>query len=65
MTRIRVPLSEQIEYMERHRDKGSEMLKSNPSYERAVDVSQAILMSLAEKQFYENDFREFMEQRTK
>jgi hypothetical protein len=57
MTRIRIPLSEQIEYMERHRDKGSEMLKSNPSVERAVDVSQAIVMTLTAYQAFEHEMK--------
>jgi hypothetical protein len=52
---IRVPLSEQIEYMERHRDKGAEMLKSNPGIERAVDVSQAIVMTLTAYQAFEHE----------
>jgi hypothetical protein len=54
---IRIPLSEQIEYMERHRDKGAEMLKTNPSYERAVDVSQAIVMTLCAYQAFEREMK--------
>ncbi|MBO9589556.1 hypothetical protein [Devosia sp.] len=55
---IRVSLSEQIEYMERHRDKGAELLKANPSMARAVDVSQAIVMTLCAYQAFEHEIRQ-------
>jgi hypothetical protein len=53
--RVRVPLSEQISYMERHREKGEAMVKDNPGMQRAVDVSQAIIMSLAAYQAFEHE----------
>lgn len=55
---IRVSLSEQIEYMERHRDKGAAMLKTNPGMERAVDISQAIIMTLCAYQAFEHEIRQ-------
>lgn len=55
---IRVPLPEQIEYMERHRDKGAAMLETNPGMQRAGDVSQAIVMTLCAYQSFEREIKQ-------
>lgn len=57
---VRISLAEQIEYMERHRDKGAEMLKSDPrpTIERAVDISQAIVMTLCAYQSFEREIQQ-------
>lgn len=41
-----VPLSTQISYMERHRDKGREIAKTKPETQAAVDIAEGILLTL-------------------
>jgi hypothetical protein len=53
MTRIRVPLSDQISYMERHREKGRELVKTNPGTQGAVDITEAIILTLTAYQAFE------------
>lgn len=55
MTRIRVPLETQISYMERHRDKGRELVKTNPGAEAALDTAEAILLTLTAYQAFEHE----------
>lgn len=43
---IRVPLSTQISYTERHREKGREVVKTNPGAQDALDTTEAILLTL-------------------
>jgi len=52
---IRVPLEAQISYMERHRDKGREMVKTKPETQAALDIAEAILLTLTAYAAFEDE----------
>lgn len=61
-----VPLSSQISYMERHQDKGRELLKTKPETQAAVDIAEGILLTLAAYQeFVAKDRQQAQERNTR
>ncbi|KKC39530.1 hypothetical protein WH87_04885 [Devosia epidermidihirudinis] len=61
-----VPLSSQISYMERHRDKGRELLKTKPETQAAVDIADGIILTLtAYQEFVANDRQQEQERNTR
>lgn len=61
-----VPLSTQISYMERHRDKGRELLETKPETQAAVDIAEGIILTLtAYQEFVANDRHQAQERNTR
>lgn len=58
-----VPLSDQISYMERHRDKGMEIAKTKPETQAAVDIAEGILLTLAAYAAFETEIRQMAKER--
>lgn len=58
-----VPLSSQISYMERHRDKGRELAKTKPETQAAVDIAEGILLTLSVYAEYETEIRQQAQER--
>lgn len=63
MTPIRVPLQTQISYMERHRDKGRELVKTNPGAGAALDTAKCILLTLTAYQAFEDEINRMVRTR--
>lgn len=57
MSPIRVPLVAQITYMERHRDKGLELVKTSPGAQGALDTAEAIILTLTAYQAFEDEIK--------
>lgn len=52
-----VPLSTQISYMERHRDKGRELAKTKPETQAAVDIAEGILLTIHAYAAFETEIK--------
>lgn len=63
---MKIPLSSQISYMERHRDKGRELAKTKPETQAAVDIAEGIILTLtAYQEFVANDRQQAQERNTR
>lgn len=63
---MKIPLSAQISYMERHRDKGRELVKTKPETQAAVDIAEGIILTLtAYQEFVANDRQQAQERNTR
>ena len=60
---MKVPLSTQISYMERHRDKGMEIAKAKPETQAAVDIAEGILLTLNAYAAFETEIRQQAQER--
>lgn len=55
---MKIPLSTQLSYMERHRDKGRELVKTKPETQAAVDIAEGILLTLTAYAAFETEIRQ-------
>ncbi len=60
---MKVPLSQQIEEAERHRDDAARAAERNPSVRPRLDAAEGIVLTLHLLKTVEPDFRQYMNSR--
>lgn len=58
-----VPIPTQISYMERHREKGRELVKTKPETQASLDIAEAILLTLNAYAAFETEIAQGAQER--